>query len=59
MGLWLCDPNKNTKCMKTNCIIKRKGNPCYLTRDIEYARLDHKGQPIDVEEEQSNESKDR
>ncbi len=33
-GIYICDPEKNTICRKTNCALN--GGPCRLTIDKEY-----------------------
>lgn len=51
--MYLCDPEKNTKCTKTHCIYNpdAKWRRCDMTSDKEYARLDLKGQPCIVPED--------
>lgn len=39
--LYFCDPNKNTACSKTGCIIN--GGPCYATTKKENAIIDENG----------------
>lgn len=45
---YLCDPEKNTGCMKTSCAYnpKAKMRTCYSTGKKECARLDFDGQPV-------------
>lgn len=43
--LYVCDPDKNTKCRKTGCIIY--GGPCRCTLNSEYAATDTNGNPIE------------
>ena len=33
--VYICDPEKNTSCKKTGCLIR--GGECYLTTDISHA----------------------
>ena len=44
MIIYLCDCNKNLKCNKSSC-----GVFCNGTLDINYAKLDDKGNPIVLE----------
>lgn len=43
--LYLCDPQKNTKCKKSNC--KETGG-CFLTKNKKFAVTDSEGMPIKV-----------
>ena len=46
---YLCDPEKNTGCKKTNCAYnpKAKYRVCISTSKKEFARLDFTGQPCE------------
>lgn len=50
MTVYLCDPEKNTKCKKTSCAYKDAAFPCHLTQEKEFARTDENGNPIIAEE---------
>lgn len=36
--LYFCDPNKNTKCKKTNCAYLFDNGECLMTTHKEYAK---------------------
>ena len=59
--LYLCDPDKNTKCRKTACFLNasceiRQENRCRLTWKPECAKLDANGEKIvhSVKKKRSN-----
>lgn len=37
--LYVCDPEKNTMCMKSRCKFKNKDNECFCTTQIIFANL--------------------
>ena len=41
---YLCNPEKNTKCIKSHCYINN--GPCSLTTDPDKAFTDENGEPI-------------
>lgn len=61
--IYFCDPEKNTECSKTGCVIN--GGPCRRTANVNYAVRDKNGFPVEdrswdfneAEEELQNESK--
>lgn len=47
--LYECDPEKNKRCRKTNCLFNKAlkvPGACHNTFDLNCARLDGAGQPI-------------
>lgn len=46
--LYECDPELNTKCRKSSCLLVHHGrlNGCELTSHPEYAKKDSEGRPI-------------
>lgn len=48
--IYRCDPDKNTKCPKTNCgHMYQDGFGCFNTFDREFALTDEKGQELIVD----------
>lgn len=42
--MYVCDPNKNEKCRKTNCFIM--GGECHCTFDKRFAMTGENGEPV-------------
>lgn len=55
--IYLCDPDKNTKCRSDECFLH--GGACYCTTDPSCARLDHDGNPVPGEDDRLYEAIDK
>lgn len=51
MKTYVCDPQRNTACGKDLCF--ERGGPCGTTDDVRCALRDLTGQPVEIEEEDS------
>lgn len=51
LTLYVCDPEKNTECKKTSCMINEWGGLCALTTKREFAKTDENGEPITAKDD--------
>ena len=51
MTFYICNPSKNTECMKNDCLYYMSGN-CFSTRNEAFSMCDRNGEPISYDETQ-------